>query len=253
MFTFIDLFSGIGGFHLGCSKQGGQCLAACEIDAVAREIYDDNFRMQPHDDIHTLKPIQGADLVCAGFPCQSHSSLGRRLGMKDARGKLFEVLKTFIAQSQPKSFLLENVKGLISSNNNKSFKYVMQSLADIGYQVSWSVLDSRNFGLPQHRERVFIVGHKERTLDFEVLQKKRKLKLLRDMLDAHPSDGLDCHIFDNVDISDPAVPTDSGFLLRAKLNAYTNRKLFSTDGIIGTIATGSPPPIYDERIKKLGI
>jgi DNA (cytosine-5)-methyltransferase 1 len=106
-----SLFSGIGGFYLGCEKNGGKCLAACDIDPIARQIYKSNYNIQPHDDIKTMKYINNIDLLCGGFPCQSHSTLGNRKGMKDERGKLFLYLKTYIEKTKPKVFLLENVKG----------------------------------------------------------------------------------------------------------------------------------------------
>lgn len=249
-FTFVDLFSGIGGFHIGCVRNGGICKGACEINQEARQIYQDNYQIKPHDDIKTLAPIRNIDLVCAGFPCQSHSTLGLRLGLKDKRGKLFEDLKRFLAASQPRAFLLENVKGLLSSNSGRSFDRVRKSLEEIGYHVSWAVLDTQNFGLPQHRERIYIVGSKEKTFDFDKLKRYAKHKKLYEILDkGEPNSELRCDIFDKAEIFKKPVETDTGFILRAKLSNFTNRKLFSSNGIIGTIATASPPPIYDERYK----
>lgn len=250
-FTFTDLFAGIGGFHIACQRNGGMCSLACEIDHVARDIYETNYGIKPHEDVRTLTPIEEQDLVCAGFPCQSHSSLGGRKGRKDARGKLFDVLREYIKTSRPKSFLLENVTGILSSNRGRMFKHVINSLKDIGYQVSWTVLDSKHFGLPQHRERVYIVGHQNITFDFEQLRSQRKTKAIKDIMDKNTNfDDLKCDIFNKSVIFDPPVPTKVGFLLRAKMSDFTNRKLFSSNGIIGTISTASPPPIYDERYQK---
>lgn len=248
MFTFVDLFSGIGGFHKACHMKGGKCLLACEIDEGARKIYQMNYGIIPHDDIRTLQPLKNIDLVCAGFPCQSHSTLGKRRGKNDERGKLFDVLKDFIDASKPKSFLLENVTGILSSNRGHMFKHIIQSLEAIGYKVSWCVLDSKNFGLPQHRERVYIVGHKEIEFKFDRLLSTIRNKKIKDIMDKKPNfDDLHCDIFEEAEIFDPPIRTGVGFVLRAKMSNFTNRKLFSSSGIIGTIPTASPPPIYDER------
>jgi DNA (cytosine-5)-methyltransferase 1 len=249
--TFVDLFAGIGGFHRACAANGGRCVAACEIDDYARECYVENYGVRPHPDIRTMAPIRGVDLVCAGFPCQSHSTLGRRRGMRDARGRLFYDLCRWIRESAPAAFLLENVKGLL-----RSMPRVIEELSELGYTVTWAVLDSRNFSLPQHRERVYIVGMRDVSFDFSRLLAMERRVALRDILDSRVDSELDCHIFDGVGLLDPPHKTKSGFVLRAQLSNYTNRKLFSSDGIVGTITTGSPPPIYDEgtrRIRHLSI
>lgn len=259
-FTFVDLFAGIGGFHKGCTKYGGRCVAACEIDEYARDVYRANYGITPHDDIHTLAAIPNVDLVCAGFPCQSHSTLGRRQGMRDRRGKLFYELVRFLRESKPRAFLLENVKGLLTGRKFASMKNELQ---DLGYNVSWCVLNSADFGVPQHRERVYIVGCLAKAFDVAPLERRAIAmsafpKHLHTVLDPRTRDdpSLDCDIFDDVPLLDPPKRTTTGFLLRAQLNNYTNRKLFSSNGFIGTIATGSPPPIYDEaqqRVRHLSI
>lgn len=259
-FTFVDLFSGIGGFHQGCMKAAkaagltAKCIAACEIDAPAREMYKANYGVEPHPDIRTLQPIAGVDLLCAGFPCQSHSSLGLRKGLRDPRGRLFNDLCGFIRASQPKAFLLENVKGLLS---NSGFPNMIKQLEDCGYVVSWAILDSSEFGLPQHRERVYIVGRNVDTkmpaFDFSRVRKHPRRVVIRDIIDPTASidESLGFHIFDSTPLFDPPVATDTGFLLRAKLSNFTNRKLFSSNGLLGTIATAAPPPVYDESAKRV--
>lgn len=249
MFNFVDLFAGIGGFHIACQRNGGVCIGACEINADAQKLYTENYGITPHNDIRTMKILNNIDLLCAGFPCQSHSTLGDRLGFEDNRGKLFSHLRNYIKQAKPTAFLLENVKGLLSSNEGKNFKNILSSLKKLGYQVSWTILDSKNFGLPQHRERVFIVGHKSNAFDFSVLSKQSSLKTLNDFLDKKISKGLKCDIFKPEDLLKVPIKTRIGFVLKAKLSNFTNRKLFASSGIIGTIATNSPPPIYDERFK----
>jgi DNA-cytosine methyltransferase len=266
-FSFVDLFSGIGGFHIGCTRNGGVCRMACEIDADARAMYEKNYGIRPHDDINTLVAApQPLDLVCAGFPCQSHSTLGLRRGLRDRRGQLFNRLCEFISHAKPRAFLFENVKGILHSTR---FDRLIAKLSGLGYAVSWAVLDSQHFGLPQHRERVYIVGRRmsqgqqqqqqQQPFDFGDLMKQQQQRahkrvFIRDILDpsidsidAARASGVECTIFDDTPVFDPPKTTAAGFVLRAQRSNFTNRKLFSSDGILGTIATGSPPPIYDER------
>ena len=266
-FTFIDLFAGIGGFHLGAAAHGGECITACELNPEGRAIYAVNHKVRGgsiHHDIYTLTPIKNADLICAGFPCQSHSTLGKRRGLHDKRGKLFVRLCEFIKASQPRAFLLENVKGLMSSTDFE--KSIIKPLEDCGYSVSYSILDAHNFGVPQHRERVFIVGRslgvsEQKTqainttpFSFKSLAAQHHHKTIDTILDAkykdvYESEHLECNIFDGVKLYKTPHVTPTGFVLRAQLSNFTNRKLFSSHGIVGTLATSSPPPIYDERNK----
>lgn len=261
-FKFVDLFAGIGGFHLGAVAHGGICVAACEINPEAREIYAANHNVQGriHDDIYTLAPIKNVDLVCAGFPCQSHSTLGKRNGLHDKRGKLFKQLCIFIQASQPRAFLLENVKGLMSSTDFE--KNIIKPLEKCGYVVSWSILDAKNFGVPQHRERVFIVGrrqtdetiHTPLPFSFTLLEAQHNNKTINTILDAkykdvYNTEHLECSIFKDVPLFTTPHITPSGFVLKAQLSNFTNRKLFSSNGIIGTLATSSPPAIFDETHK----
>jgi DNA (cytosine-5)-methyltransferase 1 len=264
-FTFIDLFAGIGGFHLGATSHGGVCITACELNPEGRAIYAANHKVRNnaiHDDIYTLMPVKNADLVCAGFPCQSHSTLGKRRGLHDKRGKLFVQLCTFIKASKPRAFLLENVKGLMSSTDFE--KSIIKPLEECGYSVSWSILDAKNFGVPQHRERVFIVGRRVSAgktqainttpFSFKSLATQMNHKTINNILDAkykdvYEKEHLECTIFDDAEMFKTPHETSTGFVLRAQLSNFTNRKLFSSNGIVGTLATSSPPPIYDEKHK----
>ena len=207
-------------------------------------------------------------MVCAGFPCQSHSSLGKRRGLHDTRGQLFNQLCKFIKSSQPRAFLLENVKGLMSSTDFET--HIVKPLTDCGYVVSWHILDARNFNVPQHRERVFIVGCRKTSINntkqfsFKSLATRHTRKNIENILDPkinsinssiYINENLTCKIFENNVISNasqlfnPPHETSVGFILRAQLSNFTNRKLFSSKGIVGTLATSSPPPIYDEKHK----
>jgi DNA (cytosine-5)-methyltransferase 1 len=159
-FKFIDLFSGIGGFHSGLASLGGQCVFASDILPVACETYELNYGIKPVGDIlkiHT-KDIPDHDLLCAGFPCQSFSNIGPKGGLNDPRGELvFEIFRILKAK-KPKAFILENVKGLQSHNMGATLKFIVDNLSSLGYQVKFQVLEAKDFGLPQIRKRLFFVG-----------------------------------------------------------------------------------------------
>ena len=155
-FTFIDLFSGIGGFHIGLSKLGGKCVMASEIDDTAIETYTKNFKIKPNGDICNIqsKNIPQFDILCAGFPCQSFSNVGQKGGLDDPRGALIYQVTRLLKDCQPKAFILENVKGLLTNNQGKTFEIIKNKLIKCGYKVYWQVLEAKDYGLPQIRKRV---------------------------------------------------------------------------------------------------
>lgn len=160
---YASLFSGIGGFEYGIQKAipTAECVFSCEADKYARAIYRKQFKTVTSNDIRTVRgsDIQGIDLICAGFPCQDVSVAGERCGLQGERsGLVFELIR-IIRESKPKHILLENVKGLLSSNAGWDFARILIELESIGYWVEWDVLNSKNYNVPQHRERVFIIGH----------------------------------------------------------------------------------------------
>lgn len=173
-FTFIDLFAGIGGFHIAMHGTGGKCVFASEIDKYARQTYEHNFRnISPeifetgnfNQDINDvdIDKIPDFDVLCAGFPCQPFSNAGLRRGFEDTRGTLFfsiaEIINAKINKgAAPKVILLENVKGLKSHNKGKTLETIKGVLYSLGYEVKDEVLNSKNFGVPQNRQRIFIVG-----------------------------------------------------------------------------------------------
>ena len=168
--NFLDLFSGIGGFRLGLEKAGHKCIGFCEIDKYARATYKANFdtkgEWESHDittvtstEIERIRDERTIDLICGGFPCQAFSIAGKRLGFDDTRGTLFFEVCRFISIIKPKIVFLENVKGLLSHNNGATFLTIIDTLGQLGYDVEWQVLNSKNYGVPQNRERVFIIGH----------------------------------------------------------------------------------------------
>lgn len=175
MFTFIDLFAGIGGFHQAAKELGGQCVFASEIDKHACKTYAINHGLQPCGDITKIdaKDIPDHDMLFAGFPCQSFSIAGKRLGFEDTRGTLFFEIARILKEKQPKMFLLENVKGLKSHDNGKTLATILETLKSLGYEVHWKVLNAKDYGVPQNRERIFFIGFKEpRAFEWPTPQEK---------------------------------------------------------------------------------
>ena len=163
-FAFIDLFSGIGGFRLALQNVGGKCVFSSEIDEKATITYKANFGDAPFGDITQEATKQHIpnhfDVLCAGFPCQAFSIAGRRGGFEDTRGTLFFEVAEIIKRKQPKAIFLENVKGLASHDRGKTLDTILHVLRnDLGYFVPEPrVLNAKDFGIPQNRERIFIVG-----------------------------------------------------------------------------------------------
>lgn len=166
-FTFIDLFAGIGGFRLANHSLGGKCLFSSEWDTKAQRTYAANFGDTPFGDI-TDEAVKAQipdrfDLLCAGFPCQAFSIAGRRGGFEDTRGTLFFDVAEIIRRKRPKAVFLENVKGLINHDRGRTLKTILHVLReDLGYHVPEpKVINAKHFGVPQNRERIFIVGFRE--------------------------------------------------------------------------------------------
>lgn len=165
---FLDLFSGIGGFRLGMEAAGHECVGYVEWDKFARKsyeaIYDTEGEWTRHD-IRTVtneewRELRGTiDVICGGFPCQSFSVAGKRGGFEDTRGTLFFEIARAAKEIQPRYLFLENVKGLLSHAQGETFGIILNTLDELGYDVEWQLLNSKDYGVPQNRERVFIIGH----------------------------------------------------------------------------------------------
>lgn len=157
----FSLFSGIGGFDLAARNLGHEIVGACEIDEYARRIYQKHFQgVRVYNDAREINPEQLPDfnILFAGFPCQAFSIAGRRLGFEESRGTLFFEIARIAKQKRPKLLFLENVRGLLSHDNGRTFAVIIKTLDEIGYDVEWQVINSKYF-VPQNRERVFIIGH----------------------------------------------------------------------------------------------
>ena len=164
---FLDLFAGIGGFRLGMESAGHECVGFCEIDKFARESYKAIHNTEGEIELHDItqvsdefiRGIGSVDIICGGFPCQAFSIAGNRRGFEDTRGTLFFEIARFASILKPKYLFLENVKGLLNHQKGDTFETMLRILDELGYNVEWQVLNSKNFGVPQNRERVFIIGH----------------------------------------------------------------------------------------------
>lgn len=164
---FLDLFAGIGGFRLGTEAAGHECIGFCEIDKFARASYKAIHNTEGEIELHDIttvtddevRAIGAVDVICGGFPCQAFSIAGTRRGFEDTRGTLFFEIARFASILKPKYLFLENVKGLLNHDKGNTFETILSALDELGYDVEWQVLNSKNFGVPQNRERVFIIGH----------------------------------------------------------------------------------------------
>lgn len=167
-FTFIDLFAGIGGIRIPFSELGYKCVFSSEWDKHAQKTYLANFGEMPFGDIckeSTKRFIpESFDVLLAGFPCQAFSIMGKRMGFEDTRGTLFFEVASILKKHHPKAFLLENVKQLTTHDKGKTFKTILETLSELGYSYKWKVLNALDFGLPQKRERVIIVGFRDKGL-----------------------------------------------------------------------------------------
>ncbi|EOL42995.1 DNA (cytosine-5-)-methyltransferase [Enterococcus phoeniculicola] len=181
--TFIDLFSGIGGFRFGMTWAGFKCVAYCEIDKFARRSYQSIFNTKNEVEMHDITKISDefiqsigyVDVIVAGFPCQPFSIAGKRKGFSDTRGTLFFEITRFVSLLKPEFIFLENVRGLLSHDEGNTFEKILSTLAELGYDCEWCCINSKNY-VAQNRERVYIIGHRRTSSSsnvFPIEQTKR--------------------------------------------------------------------------------
>lgn len=164
-FTAIDLFAGIGGFRTAVEANDGRCIGFSEIEPSAIDVYLKNYNSSEEEnygDITKIKALPPHDLLTAGVPCQSWSIAGKNLGFKDDRGKLWNDAIYLLNQSKPKAFIFENVKGLVDPRNKDAFQYILERIKDAGYYANYYILNSSDYGVPQSRVRVYIIGFKDK-------------------------------------------------------------------------------------------
>ena len=189
-FKFIDLFAGIGGMRIPFEEMGGKCVFSSEWDKFSQKTYEINFNEKPHGDITKInvQDIPEHDLLVGGFPCQAFSQAGLKKGFKDTRGTMFFEIARILKNHKPKAVLLENVKGLRSHDKGKTFKAIIKILNELGYQtLETTVLNAKNFGLPQNRERIFIVGFLN-FFNFQFPKPPMNITKVKDILDSKVSD-----------------------------------------------------------------
>jgi len=186
--TFVDMFCGIGGFHAAAESLGMECVFACDIDADCRKVYEHNYHIKPESDICRINPanVPDHDVLFAGFPCQPFSIIGNRGGFADARGTLFFELAKVIEAKHPKALVLENVRLLESHNEGKTLQRIKEVLTELGYQVDHRILNALNFGLPQKRERILIVGFKGGASGFNWPDRALPMIPLKELLEPKP-------------------------------------------------------------------
>jgi DNA (cytosine-5)-methyltransferase 1 len=216
---FLDLFAGIGGFRLGMEAAGHECVGYVEIDKFARKSYEAIHHSEGEWLAHDITKVTDeewrglrgtVDIICGGFPCQAFSVAGKRRGFQDTRGTLFFDIARAAEQIQPQLLFLENVKGLLSHNKGETFAVILSTLDELGYDAEWQVLNSKDFGVPQNRERVFIIGH---------LRDRGRRKVFP--------------------ISRANQTTDISVKVMAHRNGYRrNTQVFSPDGITEALDTG---------------
>lgn len=179
--NYIDLCCGIGSFHYSFKKHGLNCVLACDIDKFARNTYYANYDIAPKEDLYTLdiESIPQFDILCAGFPCQPFSNAGFHKGFEDTRGTIFFKIMEIIEMHKPRIIVFENVPALISHNSGNTFKTILSSIRDSGYFVDYKLINSNDYGIPQMRKRVIIIGSLDNNvsqlLNFDKFKNKETL------------------------------------------------------------------------------
>ena len=187
-YRFIDLFAGIGGIRLGFEevfKEKSSFVFASEIDKFAQQTYATNYSHLPSGDITKIKPqeIPNFDILLAGFPCQPFSNAGLKKGFEDTRGTLFFDIAQIAKYHKPQVLFLENVKGFKNHDKGNTFKVVKETLENLGYRVFAEVLNAKNFGVPQNRERIYIIAFLDHTIEFKFPKSLNKNVKLGDILE----------------------------------------------------------------------
>ena len=277
-FTCIDLFAGIGGFRLGLQRVGGQCLFSSEWTLAAAEVYERNYGERPHGDI-TLDSVKAQipehfDLLTAGFPCQPFSISGKMKGFEDTRGTLIYEVFSIMKKHRPSVVLLENVKHLVHHDHGRTLDIILTSIENLGYHVSWSILNATNFGVPQNRERIIIVATLLRPFSFaslEAIQPDSDLKLAN-FLDSPNSSTFE-YLQDPYTLLEQTTRQKSGLIFAGYRNKRTREngtrpgtehlsrvhkqpnRIYSTEGIHPALpsqeVSGRFFILHEERVRKL--
>ena len=189
---FIDLFAGIGGMRLAFEDSNSQCVFSCEWDSHAQKTYQANFHETPCGDINKIQPdeIPDHEILLAGFPCQPFSAIGKREGfLHKTQGALFYSIAKILEAKRTLCFLLENVPGLLTNDQGKTFQIILKTLDELNYDVRYATLDAADFGLPQYRKRIYIVGfnreYLEKRMDFDFPQGNNSTVFINQFLESN--------------------------------------------------------------------
>jgi len=260
----FDLCAGIGGFRLGLENAGHECVGWCEKDKFAIRSYSRMYNTEGEYFINDAKNIQtkdlpGFDVLTAGFPCQPFSIAGEKRGFEDTRGTLFFEIARIAKEKQPRILLLENVVGLLNHENGETFRTILRTLDELGYDVEWQVLNSQSFNLPQNRRRIFIVGHLRRERIGFLFPLGRKIK--QDAREFSRGEGvsyaIDANYFKG---SSPGSVGDSRRTMiigKVDVSGYeAGKRVYGKEGLAPTVTTGQGgnqiPFVEDgERIRRL--
>ena len=257
---FLDLFAGIGGFRLGMESAGHECVGFCEIDKFARKsykaIHDTKGEIELHDitavSDESIRRIGRVDIICGGFPCQAFSIAGNRRGFEDTRGTLFFEIARFASILRPKYLFLENVKGLLNHDGGATFETILGALDELGYNVEWQVLNSKDFGVPQNRERVLIVGHLRGECTRRVFPLSKSGQQVASIKEQYSntittrygnSQGAGAYIVESKSQKVRSIgnihPSGNGILIAGKLpvNHDQNSRVYDTNGLAPTLST----------------
>ena len=274
---FLDLFAGIGGFRLGMESAGHECVGFCEIDKYARASYKAIHNTEGEIELHDITTVSdesirgfgSVDVICGGFPCQAFSIAGHRRGFEDTRGTLFFEICRFASILRPKYLFLENVRGLLNHDGGATFETIIRTLDGLGYDVEWQVLNSKNFGVPQNRERVFVIGHLrgERTRNVfpigrESEQSDNQQSKIESIGNVNPSgNGINGEVYSSQGLA-PTLTTNKGEGQKIAIPVLTpdraekrqNGRRFKTDGepMFTLTAQDRHGVVVGNEIKKFG-
>lgn len=264
---FIDLFCGLGGFRIALEKQNCKCVFSSDIDESVAKVYETNYGEYPSGDITKIdaKDIPDFDILCGGFPCQSFSIAGKRLGFDDARGTMFFEVARILKEKKPKAFMLENVKGLTNHDGGKTLQTILDILDDLGYEVIYRVINSAEYGIPQSRERWYCVGIRK-DLNVNIREKENEIFPTEQLLLYSLDDVIDdVNEYKDYTISDIAKSNIEKYLFKVKnkTSKYTlayeirpSRCQFKSNGISPCLTAkmgtgGNNVPVVVELNRKL--
>lgn len=217
-FTFIDLFCGIGGFHLALKSFGAKCVFASDINQQAIETYENNFKLKVSGDITKIAPqnIPHHDIICAGFPCQSFSISGKKKGLDDPRGQLYKNVVKIAKYHKPKIILLENVKNLETHNKGQTLEQIKRDFQQIGYTIFSKVLNASDFGIPQARKRIYFVAFRNdyKINNFLFPEKHKIVVELNSILEDCPTESVYVKNRQDINIYNPIPPIKPNALNR---------------------------------------